>query len=280
MGRFTSLRPPTKETGASHRCRCAPATAACCAEDAGAPRRSRAVCGVGRGPSHARQRMTFRQGLPRAVCSLLRPGSIPRIVGGSPGTCSPAEMIGAVLGCATLFQLTRSRRLFLRTALASVLLTTVFSAAVPAADAARATIRDARGDADPAWDIRRVVVNNGQRTLIVQVYYRAKLRLERPLGLLTSISLEVGYPENYFSATVVRGNETEGGDYVRGSKTCRGLVASVQINRRRVVFKVPQRCFGSSAGRVRFSRASTYQVRGLATEVDDVERASRWIERG
>lgn len=189
-------------------------------------------------------------------------------------------VIGAVLGCAIMIQLTRSRCLFLRTALASVLLTIVFSAAVPAADAARTTIRDARGDADPAWDIKRVVVNNGQRTLIVQVYYRAKLRLERPLGLRTSISLEVGYPENYFDVAVVRGNETEGGDYVRGSTTCRGLAAGVQIKRRRVVFKVPQRCFGSSAGRVRFTRAGTYLVRGPASKADSVERTSRWIDRG
>lgn len=168
-------------------------------------------------------------------------------------------------------------------ACALILLATLTTA--PAAEAARGTVRDARGDANPSWDITRVVADNGQRALVVNVYYRAKLRLERPLGLLTSVHLDFGYPADSstgdFIATVVRGNETEGGDYVRiyPRRGCRGLRAGVQIKRRRVVFNIPQRCFGGLAGRVRVS-AGTYLVRGPSSRADSTAGWSRWIKRG
>lgn len=157
-------------------------------------------------------------------------------------------------------------------------------AAAPTADAGRGTLRDARGDAGPAWDITRVVVDHGPRTLTVEVRYRSKLRLERPAGLLTSIYLDFGHPSDSSAGdiyvTVVRGNETEGGDGVRHSigRGCKGLKASVQIERRRVVFRIPQRCFGGLVSRLRVS-ASTYKVRGSASEADSTSW-SRWIQHG
>jgi hypothetical protein len=155
---------------------------------------------------------------------------------------------------------------------------------VPTADAARGTMRDARGDAEPPWDITRVVGDNGLRALVVSVHYRAELRLERPLGLLASIYLDFGEPSDSITgdvyATVVRGNETEGGDSLRHSarRGCKGLTASVQVKRRRVVFRVPQRCLGGLAGRVRIS-ARTYLVRGPFSRADSTDW-SRWIKRG
>lgn len=179
---------------------------------------------------------------------------------------------------------------------------TALSATAPA-DAARVTIRDVRGDADPPWDITKVIVNNAGSALRIEVHHRGALKFEYPMGLLTRIELEIDDPANsasrpylspappelvsteFFSLSMLRGSNSSevpnGTKLTRGSKPvrCRGIRGRMRARQGLVLFVVPQRCFGSFAGRVRIA-GSTYQPRGLPEEADYVDRWSRWIKRG
>lgn len=177
--------------------------------------------------------------------------------------------------------------------------------AAPPADAARATIGEARGDASSPWDITRVVVNNGRKVLRIEVRHRGKLKLEPPKGLLTTIQIEVGYrtgspyshylspppppppiTTRFFSLSMLRGsNGAEAPNGARlsgdsGSVRCRGFRGKMRARLGLVLFLVPQRCLGASARRVRITGGSTYQPRGLPEEADYIRKQSRWIRRG
>jgi hypothetical protein len=176
------------------------------------------------------------------------------------------------------------------------------SAASPAG-AARATIREVRGDARSPWDITKVVVNNGQKVLRIEVRHRGKLKLEYPKGLLTTIQIEVGYrtgsayshylspppppiASRSFLLSMLRGSngaEVPNGARLSGdsgSVGCRGFRGKMRTRLGLVLFLVPQRCLGGSARRVRITGGSTYQPRGLSKEADYIRRQSRWIGRG
>lgn len=174
--------------------------------------------------------------------------------------------------------------------------------AAPPAGAARATIGEDRGDARPPWDITRVVVDNGRKVLRIEVRHRAKLKLEPPSGLLTTIQIEVGYrtgsPYSHYLSPppppIVRrsfllsmlggsnGAEVPNGARLSGdsgSMRCRGFRGKMRARAGLVLFLVPQRCLGGSARRVRITGGSTYQPRGLPKEADYIRKPSRWIRR-
>lgn len=160
------------------------------------------------------------------------------------------------------------------------------------AGADRGAIRDARGDAKAPWDITKIFVRNGRRTLRIQVVYRGRLRPKHTAqGLLTAISLDMNAPadstyDRDFEIDMLRGSgnpripnrlQLVGASYRR--VPCRGLRLRARYRRGRLVFRVPQRCFGSRAGRVRV-RGHTYSPRGAPDEADYIRRWSRWVKRG
>ena len=176
-------------------------------------------------------------------------------------------------------------------ALAIGLAASLLSSATAAspAFAARLTVHDARGDAKAPWDIEKLVAGNGRRALVIRVVYRGRLRTwETPTGLLTHVGLDTG----------ARARRVDDGDHgidlLRGSPSpdlldlvdrhgnrmpCRGLRVKLRKRAGVIRFRLPQRCLGADAGRVRVS-AYSYRPRGDPDEADYIERWSRWVARG
>jgi hypothetical protein len=67
--------------------------------------------------------------------------------------------------------------------------------------AARAIVRDERGDARKPWDITKVIVVNGQRKLKLRVFYRGRLRPDLHPGLFTDVGLDLGSPSDFVEDT-------------------------------------------------------------------------------
>jgi hypothetical protein len=166
----------------------------------------------------------------------------------------------------------------------------LFLAAVARAD--RGVVRDPRGDARASWDITRVVVDNGERKMRVQVHYRGPLRPGYGLGLLTNVALDLGSPSDSiysgdFSIDMLRGSPDPRApnrfDLVRQDDyeivRCEGLQLRVRYGRGLLEFVVPQSCFGEFAGRVRLN-AYTYTPRGAADRADYIRFWGPWVQQG
>jgi hypothetical protein len=159
--------------------------------------------------------------------------------------------------------------------------------------AARAIVRDKRGDARAPWDITKVVVVNGQRKLKIRVVYRGRLRPHLPRGLFTDVGLDLGPPSDFveetdFDVSLLLGSkDPRAPDGVRLTRSgsdhpvhCAGLRGRARPRRKRVTFAVPQSCFRGRAGRARIV-AYTYHVRGTPREADYMmDSWSRWVARG
>jgi hypothetical protein len=169
---------------------------------------------------------------------------------------------------------------------AAAAMTTAVLVSPASAEAARATIRDARGDADARWDFTRIRVDNGRRRLRVEIFYRGALRTST--GFLADVGFDLGSPASSpyipdYTADLLmnwRGSPDRR-QLIRGTRhvQCKGFRIDVRARRGRIRVTVPQRCFGDAAGRVRLV-VHSYQVRGDAREADYMDEYSRWIRRG
>jgi len=169
-----------------------------------------------------------------------------------------------------------------------VLALTAASSAAGVASADRGNLRDARGDAQAPWDILSIAVDNGSRSLRIKMAYRGRLRpAHTSQGLLANIGIDTGAPARSiygadFTIDMLRGSTTTPNrlHLVRGYKraSCPGLRLRVRSQPGLLSFVVPQRCLGTSAGRVRVT-GHTYSPRGAADEADYLERWGGWIAR-
>jgi hypothetical protein len=153
-------------------------------------------------------------------------------------------------------------------------------------------LKDARGDAKPAWDLTRLVADNGLRTLRIQVHYRGRLRPKYGLGLLTNVGIDLGYPaestyDGDFTVDMLRGSPDPQApnrfDLVRSVDyhvvRCPGLQLRVRYGQGLLEFVIPQSCFGSLSGRARLS-AHTYTPRGTPDKADSIDYWGPWIAQG
>jgi hypothetical protein len=162
------------------------------------------------------------------------------------------------------------------------------------AQAEQGTLRDARRDAKAPWDITRIVADNGDRKLRVQIHYRGRLRPNHGLGLLTQIGIDMGEPaestyDGDFVIDMLRGSPDPQApnrfelvrrlDYDVRTVRCRGLQLRTQDGRGLLEFVVPQRCFGPLAGRIRLT-GYTYTPRGSSDEADYIRYWGPWISQG
>lgn len=154
--------------------------------------------------------------------------------------------------------------------------------------AARATVRDTRGDAKAPWDIVRIKVSNGQRALRLRVVYRGALQTRN--AFLANVGIDLGAPSesiyspDYTADLLTGSSDPEAPDrrhLYRGSQRirCRGFTVKVHRRRGLLSITVPQRCFEHAGRRARIT-AYAYQVRGAADEADYIDRYSQWIARG
>ena len=159
------------------------------------------------------------------------------------------------------------------------------------AQAGRSVVHDRRGDAKASWDIVRIVVSNGQKTLSMKVIYRGQLkpRAYPKLGFLTGLSLDMGkVPDSRYSSdfnvyNTVGEPGLHNGVLLQNKKSrtiaCPGLRAQTRIKAGIVRVEVPQSCFGDQAGRLRVT-GYTYAVRGAGRTHDEVKGWGRWTKRG
>lgn len=166
--------------------------------------------------------------------------------------------------------------------------------ALPAAraQADQGVLKDARGDAKPAWDLTRLVADNGLRKLRIQVHYRGHLRPKYGLGLLTNVQIDLGYPgesvyDGDFTVDMLRGSPDPRTpnrfDLVRSVDyhvvRCPGLQLRARYGQGLLEFVIPQRCLGSLSGRTRLS-AYSYTPRGASDKADYIDYWGPWIDQG
>ncbi|MEI2711389.1 MAG: hypothetical protein V9E96_20625 [Chitinophagaceae bacterium] len=174
-------------------------------------------------------------------------------------------------------------------AAAAVALVAAIAVSATSAQAARSVVHDRRGEARASWDIVRIVVANGQKTLSMKVVYRGKLKPKAypGLGFLTGVSLDFGTSDSRYSSDFsVYNTVAEPGlhngvllqDKKAHTVACPGLHAQTRVKAGVVRFEVPQSCFGGQAGSVRVS-GYTYAVRGAGRTHDDVNWG-RWTKLG
>jgi hypothetical protein len=162
------------------------------------------------------------------------------------------------------------------------------------AQAEQGAVRDARGDAKAPWDITRVVADNGESKLRIQVHYRGRLRPKHGLGLLTQIGIDVGDPaesvyDRDFVIDMLRGspdpqapNRFELVRYVGydvRTVRCGGLQLRTRDGQGLLEFVVPQDCFGALAGPMRLT-GYTYTPRGAPDEADYIRYWGPWLSQG
>jgi hypothetical protein len=162
------------------------------------------------------------------------------------------------------------------------------------AQAEQGTLRDARGDAKAPWDITRVVADNGETKLRVEVHYRGRLRPKHGLGLLTQIGIDTGDPaesvyDQDFVIDMLRGSPDPRAPnrfelvrfvgYDAHTVHCNGLQLRTRYGQGLLEFVVPQDCFGASAGPVRLT-GYTYTPRGAPDEADYIRYWGPWLSLG
>lgn len=171
----------------------------------------------------------------------------------------------------------------------AILVGALASGAIDVAWAGQGTLRDARGDAKPAWDGLAIRIGNGPSTLRLRMTYAGRLRpMHTSLGLLANIDLDTGAPNSStympdFTVDMLRGSTSTPNrlQLHRNNKRvpCKGLRVRVRLEPGVLDFSVPQRCLGSRAGRVRIT-AFTYSPRGAPDEADYLDAWSAWVHRG
>lgn len=172
----------------------------------------------------------------------------------------------------------------------AVALSALVLGATGVASAGSGAVRDPRNDAKASWDILRISVDNGSRSLRIKMIYRGRLRTRHtPQGLLANIAIDTGTNssrfEGEFSIDMLRGSTGPVPDrLVLNNRAyeripCKNLRVRVQTDPGVLDFVLPQTCLGAQAGRVRVG-GHTYSPRGAADEADYLEKWSQWIRRG
>jgi len=155
-------------------------------------------------------------------------------------------------------------------------------------------LKDPAGDALPAWDMTRVVADNGPLKLRIEIHYKGRLRPQHGLGLYARVDIDMGTPgestyDQDFSLQMLRGSpespdlvelvRREEGGYDEHTVRCDGLRLRTLYGRGLLEFVVPQYCFGALVGRLRLT-ALTYMPRGPSDKADYIRHWGPWVEKG